>query len=88
MLDTVTREYLAIEVDTSLPGQRVVWVLDRLVARHGAPKRITVDNGPEFTGQALDGYTRTAWSWISSTRVSRCRTRAWRVSMGSSGMRA
>jgi putative transposase len=56
VLDTVTRECLAIEVDTSLPGQRVVRVLDRLVARHGAPKRITVDNGPEFTGRALDAW--------------------------------
>ncbi len=31
VLDTVTRECLAIEVDTSLPGQRVVRVLDQLV---------------------------------------------------------
>jgi putative transposase len=56
VLDTVTRECPEIEVDTSLPGQRVVWVLDRLVARHGAPKRITVDNGPEFTGRAVDAW--------------------------------
>lgn len=56
VLDTVTRECLAIEVDTSLPGQRVVRVLDRLVEWHGRPKRITVDNGPEFTGQALDAW--------------------------------
>jgi putative transposase len=56
VLDTVTRECLAIEVDTSLPGQRVVRVLERLVERHGRPKRITVDNGPEFTGQALDAW--------------------------------
>lgn len=56
VLDTVTRECLAIEVDTSLPGKRVVRVLDRLVARHGTPKRITVDNGPEFTGRALDQW--------------------------------
>ena len=56
VLDTVTRECLAIEVDTSLPGQRVVRVLDRLVERHGAPQRIALDNGPEFTGQALDTW--------------------------------
>ncbi len=56
VLDTVTRECLRIEVDTSLPGKRVVRVLDQLVAWYGKPKRITVDNGPEFTGQALDAW--------------------------------
>src|SRR6185437_3468584 len=56
ILDIVTRECLAIEVDTSLPGQRVVRVLDQLVERHGAPKQITIDNGPEFTGHALDAW--------------------------------
>jgi putative transposase len=56
VLDTVTRECLVIEVDTSLPGQRVVRVLDQLVERYGTPKRITLDNGPEFTGQALDTW--------------------------------
>jgi putative transposase len=54
ILDTLTRECLAIEVDTSLPGPRVVRVLDQLVQLYGAPKQITVDNGPEFVGLALD----------------------------------
>ena len=56
VLDIVTRECLAIEVDTSLPGRRVVRLLEHLVHWHGAPKRITLDNGPEFTGQALDAW--------------------------------
>ena len=56
VLDTVTRECLAIEVDTSLPGKRVVRLLDQLALWHGVPKRITLDNGPEFTGQALDAW--------------------------------
>ncbi len=56
VLDTVTRECLAIEVDTSLPGQRVARLLDLLILWHGTPKRITLDNGPEFTGQALDAW--------------------------------
>jgi putative transposase len=53
-LDTSTRECLASAVDTSLPGQRVVRLLEQLIRWHGAPKQITRDNGPEFTGQALD----------------------------------
>ncbi len=64
ILDTVTRECLRIEVDTSLPGKRVVRALDQLVERYGAPKQITVDNGPEFTGQALD-----AWAYRNGVQL-------------------
>jgi putative transposase len=46
ILDLLTRECLALEVDTSLPGQWVTRVLEQLVASRGAPKQITVDNGP------------------------------------------
>jgi transposase InsO family protein len=59
VLDIVTRETrecLEIEVDISLPGQRVTRVLDQLVATCGAPKQITIDNGPEFAGQLLDAW--------------------------------
>ena len=64
VLDTVTRECLRIEVDTSLPGKRVVRALDQLVERHGTPKQITLDNGPEFTGQALD-----AWAYAHGVQL-------------------
>lgn len=56
VIDTCTRECLAIEVDTSLGGDRVVAVLDRLAAARGRPRSITVDNGPEFRGRALDAW--------------------------------
>ena len=36
--DVFTREALAIEVDTSLPGGRVAHVLDRVVGQRGVPK--------------------------------------------------
>jgi len=54
--DTHTRECLEIEVDTSLPGARVVRVLERVCARRGYPKVIQIDNGPEFAGKALDAW--------------------------------
>ncbi len=44
----------AIEVDHSLPGERVARTLDRLSGERGLPKAIVCDNGPEFQGQALD----------------------------------
>jgi putative transposase len=56
IVDDFTKECLAIEVDTSLPGRRVVSVLERLAESRGLPQSVTVDNGPEFAGKALDGW--------------------------------
>jgi putative transposase len=56
VLDLFTREALAIEVDVSLPGSRVVAVLERLAAMRGAPTELVLDNGPELTGRALDAW--------------------------------
>lgn len=56
IVDDFSRECRAIEVDTSLPGLRVVRVLERLRQEHGLPQTIVVDNGPEFSGRLLDAY--------------------------------
>jgi putative transposase len=56
IVDDYSRECPAIEVDTSLGGVRVVGVLERLAETRGLPEVITVDNGPEFAGKALDGW--------------------------------
>ena len=56
ILDDFSRRCLASEVDTSLPGLRVCRVLDELVTRHGSPISLLVDNGPEFSGKALDEW--------------------------------
>jgi putative transposase len=56
VVDEYTRECLWIEVDTSLGGERVARVLEELSRQRGAPQVIVVDNGPEFTGQALDRW--------------------------------
>ena len=53
IVDDFTKECLAIEVDTSLPGRRVVNVLERLAEICGLPKLVTVENGPEFAGKRL-----------------------------------
>jgi putative transposase len=44
IVDDYTRECLAIEVDTSLPGERVARVLDSLVESGRKPAVIVVDN--------------------------------------------
>ena len=56
VMDEYTRECPVIEVDRSLGGRRVVSVLDRLAESRSLPETITTDNGPEFTGKALDEW--------------------------------
>lgn len=56
LLDVFTREALAIVVDKDVTGAQVAAVLDAVIAARGAPKRIRVDNGPEFVSTALDRW--------------------------------
>jgi putative transposase len=56
VLDLFTREALAIEVDVSLPGARVVAVLEHVAGERCAPTEVVLDNGPELTGRALDAW--------------------------------
>lgn len=50
VVDAYTRECLAIHVDQGIKGEQVVAVMDRLLfERGGAPAKIRVDNGPEFS---------------------------------------
>jgi len=60
IVDDFTKEYLAVEVDTSLPGRCVMNVLERLGELCGLPQSVRVNNGPEFAGKALDelAYSR------------------------------
>jgi putative transposase len=51
IVDTFTRECLALEVDTCLPSRRVTRVLDGVIARRGRPERIRMDNGSELTSR-------------------------------------
>ena len=51
-------------MDTSITGQRVVRVLDRLSETHGLPQALVMDNGPEFTSKDLE-----AWAKDSGVRL-------------------
>ena len=59
IVDDYTRECLQIEVDTSLSGVRVARTLEQLRQERGCPRQVVIDNGPEFTGQALDQWAYT-----------------------------
>lgn len=65
VVDTYTRESLVVEVDTSISGERMARVLDRVIAERGAqPEEIVMDNGPEMTSRALD-----QWAYERSIRL-------------------
>jgi len=51
ILDEGVREGLAIEIDTSLPAERVVRVLEQVVSWRGRPQAIRLDNGPELIAE-------------------------------------
>jgi len=58
VIDEWTRECLAIEVDVSLTGERVVRVLERLCETRGVPAVLQSDNGPEFRGWVMDQWAQ------------------------------
>jgi putative transposase len=60
LVDDFTRQCLALHVDTSIGGIRVVDLLEKLALTRGLPKVITTDNGPEFTGKAIHLWAQSA----------------------------
>jgi putative transposase len=58
VIDDFNREALWIEVDTSLPAERVVRVLEQLLDWRGKPTHIRMDNGPELISQRLESWAK------------------------------
>ena len=58
VLDDFNREALAIEIDTSVPSQRLVRVFQQLKAERGLPDVLRTDNGPEFLGEVFTDWCR------------------------------
>jgi putative transposase len=56
IIDDFNREGLWIEVDTSLPAERVIRVLEMLALWRGYPKQLRSDNGPELISQKLEEW--------------------------------
>jgi putative transposase len=48
VIDDFNREALAVEIDTSITGRRLIRVFDHLRTWRGLPRILRVDNGPEF----------------------------------------
>ena len=58
ILDDFNREGLAIDVDFSLPSERVIRRLNQIIEWRGKPDSIRVDNGPEYVSWKLSDWAR------------------------------
>jgi putative transposase len=65
VIDQFTRECVALEADRAMTGSKVAEALERArKQRDGLPESITVDNGSEFSGRALE-----AWAMANSVHL-------------------
>ena len=81
VVDDLTRECLAIEVDTSISGFRVARVLTALIAEAVLPSRSSATTDPSSRARlSTRGHTHDAWRFTSFDRASRSRTRIARAS--------
>jgi putative transposase len=62
--DDCTRECPAIVADFSVPGRRVVAMLEDVAKVRGHPDMLVVDNGPELRGRELD-----RWAYENGVRL-------------------
>lgn len=53
VIDDYNREGLGIEIDFSLPAERVIRALDQIIEWRGKPDSIRCDNGPEYISNIL-----------------------------------
>lgn len=53
VIDDFNREGLVIEVDFSLPAERIIRALEQLIEWRGKPNIVRCDNGPEYVSCAL-----------------------------------
>ena len=56
VLDNFNREGLGIEVDFSLPAERVVPSVKLIIEWRGQPQTIRVDNGPDYVSSTLRAW--------------------------------
>ena len=58
VLDDYNREGLGIEVDLSLPAERVTRALDQIIEWRGKPNVLRCDNGPEYISKTMKAWAK------------------------------
>ena len=58
VIDDFNREGLGIEIDFSLPAERVVRTLEQIIEWRGCPQEIRCDNGPEYISARLQSWAK------------------------------
>ena len=58
VIDDYNREGLCIDVDFSLPSERVVRSLNQVIEWRGKPKVLRCDNGPEYISTTMDKWAK------------------------------
>jgi len=58
LLDEYTRQCLAVHMDWSIRAVDVITVVEAAMARHGTPRHLRSDNGPEFIAYAIQDWLK------------------------------
>lgn len=64
VIDDFNRECLAVEIDTSLTGRRLIRVFEKLRSERGLPDVLRTDNGPEFLSGDFVAWAESAGMFI------------------------
>jgi putative transposase len=56
VIDDCTREGLGLEIDFSLPAERVIRALEQIIEWRGCPQKIRCDNGPEYISGVFQNW--------------------------------
>ena len=59
VIDDYNREGLCIDVDFSMPSQRVIRSLEQIIEWRGKPAALRCDNGPEYISRVLIDWANT-----------------------------
>jgi len=58
VIDEFNREAIGMEVDFSLPSERVIRELKQIISWRGKPEVIRCDNGPEYISAAIQAWAK------------------------------
>ncbi|WP_346825015.1 IS3 family transposase (plasmid) [Ralstonia solanacearum] len=64
VIDDFNREALGIEIDFSLPSERVIRSLEQIIGWRGKPRSIRCDNGPEYLSRLI-----TTWAQANGIKL-------------------